>query len=58
MENGTELILLEHCSEVAFSGNDFTGKNNTDKEINHKITCEGEITIEEWENIKRFSKKN
>ena len=57
MEDGTELIILEHCSEVCFSGNDFYGENTSDKEINYNITCEGKITIEEWENLKKLAKK-
>ena len=57
MENGTELILFEHCSEVGFSVNDFSGENTSDKEINYNITCEGKITIEEWENLKELAKK-
>ena len=57
MENGTELILFEHCSEVGFSGNDFSGENTSDKEINYNITCEGKITIEEWKNLKEYAKK-
>ena len=57
MENGTELTLLEHCSEVAFSGVDFAGKNTADKSINYNISCKGKITIEEWRNLKELAKK-
>lgn len=57
MENGTELTLFEHCSEFRFSVNDFSGENTSDKEINYNITCEGKITIEEWENLKELAKK-
>ena len=35
MENGIELIFLEHCSEVSFSGNDFSGENTS---VERKIT--------------------
>ncbi len=55
MENGTELTLLEHCSEVAFLGVDFAGKITTDKQINYNITCEGKITIEEWGILKTLA---
>ena len=55
MENGTELTLLEHCSEVSFLGNDFSGENTSDKSINYNISCEGKITIDEWENLKTLA---
>ena len=43
MENGTELTLLEHCSEVSFLGNDFSGENTSDKSINYNISWEGKM---------------
>lgn len=43
MQNGTELILLEHCSEVSFSGVDFAAKNTDDKSIDIILDCEGNI---------------